>query len=32
MSRRRRKIEADPKRPQFVLTETGIGYQLRAPD
>jgi two-component system, OmpR family, KDP operon response regulator KdpE len=32
MSRRRRQIEADPKRPQFVLTETGIGYRLRAPD
>ena len=22
-------IEADPERPQFVLTETGIGYRLR---
>jgi two-component system KDP operon response regulator KdpE len=28
----RRKIEADPVRPQFVLTETGVGYQLRAPE
>ncbi|MGJ5039985.1 response regulator transcription factor [Bradyrhizobium sp. SZCCHNRI1058] len=28
----RQKVEADPERPQFVLTETGIGYRLRAPD
>jgi two-component system, OmpR family, KDP operon response regulator KdpE len=28
----RLKIEADPERPHFVLTETGIGYRLRAPD
>ena len=26
----RQKIEADPERPQFVLTETGIGYRLRS--
>jgi two-component system KDP operon response regulator KdpE len=28
----RRKIEPDPERPHYVLTETGIGYRLRAPD
>ena len=27
----RQKIEADPERPHYVLTETGIGYRLRAP-
>jgi two-component system KDP operon response regulator KdpE len=28
----RQKIEADPERPQHVITEQGVGYRLRAPD
>lgn len=28
----RQKIELSPDRPQYVLTETGIGYRLRAPE
>jgi len=28
----RQKIETNPERPQYLLTETGIGYRLRAPD
>ena len=28
----RQKIEASPERPQYILTVTGIGYRLRAPD
>jgi two-component system, OmpR family, KDP operon response regulator KdpE len=28
----RQKIEDDPERPHYVLTETGIGYRLRSPE
>jgi len=28
----RQKVEVDPERPHYILTETGIGYRLRAPD
>jgi two-component system KDP operon response regulator KdpE len=28
----RQKIEDDVERPKYILTETGIGYRLRAPD
>ena len=28
----RHRIEPDPERPHYILTETGIGYRLRAPD
>ncbi|MEO8757520.1 MAG: response regulator transcription factor [Devosia sp.] len=28
----RQKIETDTERPQYILTETGIGYRLRAPE
>ncbi len=28
----RHKLEREPARPQYLLTETGVGYRLRAPD
>ena len=28
----RQKIKSDSERPQYVLTETGVGYRLRVPD
>jgi two-component system KDP operon response regulator KdpE len=28
----RQKIEDDVEQPKYILTETGIGYRLRAPD
>jgi two-component system KDP operon response regulator KdpE len=28
----RRKIESEPERPQYLLTETGVGYRMRAPE
>jgi two-component system KDP operon response regulator KdpE len=31
VSQLRRKIEADPARPRYLLTEPGAGYRLRAP-
>jgi two-component system KDP operon response regulator KdpE len=32
ISNLRRKIEADPARPQYLVTEPGVGYRLRAKD
>jgi len=31
MAQLRRKLEADPARPRFLLTEPGVGYRLAAP-
>jgi two-component system KDP operon response regulator KdpE len=28
----RQKIETDPQRPRYILTETGVGYRMLAPD
>ena len=28
----RQKLESDPERPHYILTETGIGYRLRSPE
>ena len=28
----RQKVEPDPERPEYILTETGVGYRLRAAD
>jgi two-component system KDP operon response regulator KdpE len=28
----RQKIEASPEQPQYILTEQGVGYRMRAPD
>jgi two-component system, OmpR family, KDP operon response regulator KdpE len=31
VSQLRRKIETDPARPRYIITEPGAGYRLRAP-
>ena len=28
----RQKLEPQPERPRYILTETGVGYRLRAPE
>jgi two-component system KDP operon response regulator KdpE len=28
----RQKIESDMEKPEYIMTETGVGYRLRAPD
>ncbi|MCX6036416.1 MAG: helix-turn-helix domain-containing protein, partial [Chloroflexi bacterium] len=30
ISNLRRKIEADPARPRYIVTEAGVGYRLKA--
>jgi two-component system KDP operon response regulator KdpE len=30
MTQLRHKLEADPTRPKYLVTETGIGYRLKA--
>jgi two-component system KDP operon response regulator KdpE len=32
MRQLRLKLEEDPERPRILLTETGVGYRLRAPE
>ena len=27
-----KRSKSDPERPHYILTETGVGYRLRAPD
>jgi two-component system KDP operon response regulator KdpE len=28
----RQKIESDTAKPEYIMTETGVGYRLRGPD